>query len=121
VLVHPSAPSTAIAEPETIAAPSTLTPEEKAIWANQAPHALKNRTLTAASVMAFARYCGVVVREMKERQSSGCDGPNHERMLKRINALELQFGLVPCGKAVYQGEPEKPANPLDKFLNRRRS
>lgn len=121
LLAHPSAGNSPTVAPiEEFDAPDTLTRDERIIWLRQAPEAFANRTLTRATALAFERYCGLVVREALERTSSGCDGPNHRGMVRQLNTLELQFGLVPCGKAILRGEPEKSANPVDKFLQRRR-
>ncbi len=68
------------------------------MWERQAPHAFAARTLTRASALAFTRYCQIVVLEQAEAKSSGRGGSNHRGLLKQINAYELQFMLVPCGK-----------------------
>lgn len=70
------------------------------VWATQAPHAFQNRTLTQASALSFARYCQVVVLERNEAKSSAMGGANHRGLLKQINAYELQFMLVPNGRAM---------------------
>lgn len=107
VLMHPSSAglaSSAAPPPESQApvevfeAPASLSPEERAVWDRQAPHAFAARTLTRASALAFARYCQIVVLEQAEAKSSGRGGTNHRGLLKQINAYELQFLLVPCGK-----------------------
>jgi hypothetical protein len=103
VLQHPSAPppSTNEVSPiEEFDAPNDLAADERAIWLKQAPHAFANRTLTRATALAFERYCKVVVLERNEAKSSGVSGANHRGLLKQINAYELQFLLIPCGKAM---------------------
>lgn len=39
-------------------------------------------------------------------------------MIQRVDAELLRFNLAPCGKPIISAEPEKPANPLEKFLKR---
>ena len=111
LLQHPSAvmpPTTNQASPiEEFDAPDDLSAEERAIWLKQAPHAFGNRTLTRASAMAFERYCKIVVLERNEAKSSGVGGANHRGLLKQINAYELQFLLMPAGRAM--PVPDKPA------------
>jgi len=105
ILQHPSsAPTEEVPDVpiETFDPPDSLQPDEKAIWLRQAPHAFANRTLTAATALAFERYCNVVVLERREAKSSGVGGSNHRGLLKQINALELQFLLTPSGKAMPQ-------------------
>lgn len=124
VVAHPSVP---VSPPSTnsdqapavdeFAAPDSLNAEERAVWLRQAPFAFKNGTLTRATAMSFERYCRMVVLE---RSFSTADS-DHRGLLQRINAVELQFLLTPCGKAMAEPEqPAKPANPLERFLNRRR-
>lgn len=99
VLQHPSVPTTNQPSPiEEFDAPNDLAADERAVWLKQAPHALKNRTLTRATALAFERYCKVVVLERNEAKSSGVGGANHRGLLKQINAYELQFMLTPAGK-----------------------
>lgn len=83
---------------EEFEAPKHLTAEERAVWDQQAPHAFTSRTLTLASALAFERYCQVVVLERNESKSSARGGANHRGLLRQINAYELQFMLMPCGK-----------------------
>jgi hypothetical protein len=64
-----------------------------------------NRTLTRATALAFERYCKVAVLERNEAKSSGVGGSNHRGLLKQINAYELQFMLVPCGKPLPEAAP----------------
>lgn len=85
---------------EEFDAPNSLSPDERHVWLQQAPHAFKARTLTRATAMSFERYCKVVVLESNEAKSSGMGGSNHRGLLKQINAYELQFLLTPCGKPI---------------------
>lgn len=120
VLQHPSSviPSTNERSPiEEFEAPNDLTADERAVWLKQAPHAFANRTLTRATALAFERYCKVVVLERNEAKSSGVGGANHRGLLKQINAYELQFLLMPCGKAMpVVDKPVTAADPDDAFF-----
>jgi hypothetical protein len=111
VLAHPSS---VISSPGDVFEPSVvdLTPDERLIWRNQAPHAFANGTLTRASELAFTRYCRLVVYERAEAASSGRLGTNHRGVLKDLNTLELQFGLTPCGKPMTDAAPAPSAVPL---------
>lgn len=103
VIPHPSSPipTTNILPPvEEFDAPNSLTMEERQVWMQQAPHAFSARTLTRATAMAFERYCRIVVMEKNEAKSSAAGGANHRGLLKQINAYELQFLLIPCGKPI---------------------
>lgn len=116
LLQHPSAPvavpTTSEPSPlEEFDAPDDLAMDERAIWLKQAPHAFANRTLTRASALAFERYCKVVVLERNEAKSSGVGGANHRGLLKQINAYELQFLLVPAGRAM--PTVDKPVGMVD--------
>lgn len=112
VLAHPSVPPppTIPSPVEEFDAPNDLTAEERAVWLMQAPHAFKARTLTRATALAFERYCKVVILERNEAKSSGVGGANHRGLLRQINAYELQFMLVPCGKPL---PPESVSEPAD--------
>ena len=103
-------PAAATAPIDEFDAPDTLSVDERNVWVRQAPLAFKARTLTRSTALAFERYCQLVVRERNEAKSSGCDGPNHARMIRTLNTLELQFQLTPCGKPIYEAEAQ-PAQP----------
>jgi hypothetical protein len=93
-------PKVPTAETERFEAPEHLDKEERDVWNQQAPHAFAYGTLTRATMLAFVRYCQVVVLEQHESKSSGKGGANHRGILRQINAYELQFMLTPCGKPV---------------------
>jgi hypothetical protein len=96
---------------DTVEIPLTLTVDQAAIWAEQAPHALANGTLTPASVRAFARYCKAVAIEDKL-----VDGDtDHRGLMKQIDAFELRFMLTPDGKPMVAAEPVQPASKLSRF------
>lgn len=105
-------PTTNGASPiEEFDAPDDLTKDEREVWLKQAPHAFKSRTLTRATALAFERYCKVVVLERNEARSSGVGGANHRGLLKQLNQYELQFLLIPNGRAV--SEPDVPQQDED--------
>lgn len=121
--VPPSTNSDQAPAVDEFAAPDSLSAEERKVWLRQAPFAFKARTLTQATAMSFERYCRMVVLEAAlgaDVEAAG--GTNHRGILQRINALELQFLLTPCGKALLEAAdaPSKPVSPLDRFVNRRR-
>jgi hypothetical protein len=120
LLQHPSAvtpPTTNEPSPvEEFDAPDDLAMDERAIWLKQAPHAFANRTLTRASALAFERYCKVVVLERNEAKSSGVGGANHRGLLKQVNAFELQFMLVPAGRAMPTLDKPVEADSDDAFF-----
>jgi hypothetical protein len=100
---------------EEFDAPDALTKDERDVWLKQAPHAFQNRTLTRATALAFERYCQVVVMERDESRSTARGGSNHRGILRQLNAYELQFMLVPCGKPLVQA-PAPKADDDDAFF-----
>lgn len=96
---------------EEFDAPETLTPDERAVWERQAPHAFKARTLVPATAVAFARYCRVVVLEGNEAKSSGVGGPNHRGLLRQLNTYEQQFRLAPSGGPLLGETPAEEPKP----------
>jgi hypothetical protein len=96
--------------------PKSLTPDERAIWEQQAPFAFASGTLVKATGLSFERYCRIVVMERKEAESTARGGSNHRGLLSQINAYELQFLLTPCGKPMPPAANEAPAAvPLSKL------
>ena len=119
--VPPSTNSSQAPPVDEFEAPDSLNPEERKVWLRQSPFAFKARTLTPATALSFERYCRMAVMEaamMLDPDTAGSS--NHRGLMQRINALELQFMLTPCGKALLdQSEPaQAPANPLERFLKR---
>lgn len=124
VLQHPRAApaSTATSEIEEFDAPDDLTADQRIVWLRQAPHAFKNRTLTRAMALSFARYCRLVVDEQEMANSAAArNGADHRGLIRQLNTLESQFLLTASGKAMYEAEPQAPANPLSKFLSGRKA
>jgi hypothetical protein len=126
VLAHPGAqtedPSTDPGAVDEFDAPDDLTTDERNVWLELAPFAFRNRTLTKATSLSFRMLCRNVVIE-REMGAKVMDRgtANHRGMIQRVDAELLRFNLSPCGKAMIDPKPvEKPANPLEKFLNRRR-
>lgn len=123
VLPHPGGGQVPVVAPIAgFEAPDDLTTDEGPIWAELAPHAFANRTLTKATALSFRLLCRNVVLERALALDPGTrGGANHRGLLQRVDAELLRFNLSPCGKAIYEeAVPEPTANPLDKFLNRKR-
>jgi len=114
VLLHPSRPLAPEAPVEQFDAPDDLTPDERAIWTRQAPHAFRLGTLTEASAFAFQRYCKVAAAEHIVSKGSAAGGTHHRGLLQHLNALELQFRLTPDGRPVVRVVSEPPSK-LDRF------
>ena len=108
---------------DEFAAPDSLGAAERAVWLRQAPFAFKARTLTQATALSFERYCRLVVLEQALSAGAEMGKADHRGILQRLNALELQFMLTPCGKAQLDAvdAPTPVANPLDRFLKRSRA
>lgn len=103
-------------------APDTLTLEERQVWLDLAPHAFKNRTLVRATAYDFTVLCRVVLLEKQFAQSvteKGCT--KHMAAMKEMTKGMLAYGLRANGRPMATAKPvEKPANPLERFLNRQR-
>ena len=105
-------------------APNDLTTDERNVWLELAPHAFRNRTLTKATSLSFRILCRNVVLERTMAGKVMDQGSaNHRGMIQRVDAELLRFNLSPCGKAMYEPKEgdKKPANPLERFLNRGRA
>lgn len=122
VYPHPSSvhlpPPTGHEEPVDPFDPSgALTPEERAIWDRQSPHAFKQGTLTRASAFAFERYCKVCALEERAARE-GAGTTDHRGLLKQVQSYEIHFGLLPGGRAM----PDAPkinasrVDPNDEFF-----
>lgn len=93
-------------------APNDLTHEERQVWLELAPHAIKSGTLTMATSLGFRMLCRNVALE-RTYAASVMDrgGANHRGLIQRIDAELLRFNLAPCGKAMPNPEAQKP--PVD--------
>ncbi|HVQ14383.1 MAG TPA: hypothetical protein VMS40_12365 [Vicinamibacterales bacterium] len=124
VLPHPSSPPVVptVAPVEEFDAPNDLTMAERHVWLELAPFAFANRTLTSATSLSFRLLCrNVVLERALAADPKMQGGANHRGLIQRVDAELLRFNLSPCGKALYEAEPSTPAaNPLERFLNRKR-
>jgi hypothetical protein len=99
--------------------PKGLPVEQRAIWDELAPHALAARTLTPGTAAAFLVGCREVALERVVAVSDPA-GTDHRGMLGRVEGFLLRFGLSPNGKPLASAEDTPVANPLDRFINRKR-
>lgn len=124
VLSHPGAKSDDPGDVDEFDAPNDLTTDERNVWLELAPHAFRNRTLTKATSLSFRMLCRNVLLERGMATSKADQGTaDHRGMIQRVDAELLRFNLSPCGKAMYEPTEgqQKPANPLERFLNRGRA
>lgn len=122
VLAHPSGmPAVPAPIPvEAFDAPDDLTVDERNVWLELAPHAFAARTLTKGTAEAFKLLCRNVLLE-KELRASVLDRgrPAHTKLIHLVETAMLRFNLSPCGKPLYDAQPqEKAVNPLERFLSR---
>lgn len=118
VLPGPGAGTVPVVGPiEPFDPPADLPSEDRQVWVELAPHAFAARTLTRATELSFRLLCRNIVIE-RALALVGAGSANHRGMIQRVDAELLRFCLSPFGKAIYEAEPEKPANPLEKFLKR---
>lgn len=97
-----------------VKAPKYLTAEELEVWKELAPFALAEKTLTPATVMAFATLCrNIVILRKLEAAPLTCAGPDHRGMLARVEMGWARFRLLPDGKPVIGDE--KPVDEWAEF------
>lgn len=123
VLTHPSGGQVpVVAAIDECDAPNDLAMDARHVWMELAPKAVAAGTMVPQMSKAFSLLCECVVLERelaKDPDKRG--GSDHRGMIKEVAVGLLRFNLAPCGKAVIQAVPDaKPANPLEKFLNRNR-
>lgn len=109
VLTHPSAPATpppAPIEVDEADAPNELSVDERKVWLQLAPHALKNRTLVPETSVAFTALCRLVLRE-RELAMSVLDrcSTKHMNVFREMNKGLDAFGLRPDGAPIAVPEP----------------
>lgn len=118
VLPGPGAGQVPVVAPIEVFAPADDVPsEDRQVWLLLAPHAFAARTLTRATELSFRLLCRNVVIE-RALALVGAGSANHRGMIQRVDAELAKFCLAPFGKAIYEAEPDAPANPLEKFLKR---
>lgn len=103
---------------EEFDAPDCLTVDQRLVWLELAPHAFAARTLTKGTMAAFIMLCRNVVTERSLASGALAGTSDHRGMIQRVDAELSAFNLRPCGKPLYQAEPEEKKNPLERFLRR---
>jgi hypothetical protein len=91
------------------------THEVLAVWRELAPQAFEARTLTKATVSAFAMLCRAVAVE----RASEIPDADHRGLMQRVATWMKDFGLAPLGKPMYAAAPAAVENPLDRFTKAR--
>jgi hypothetical protein len=86
-----------------------------AVWHELAPQAFEARTLTRATVSAFAMLCRAVAVE----RTSDIPDADHRGLMQRVATWMKDFGLAPLGKPMYAAQPATVENPLDRFTKAR--
>lgn len=124
-----------------VACPEDFTPEQEAVWAELAEHAIKARTLVPGTVSAFSRLCKAVVRHAKMESQIERDGFTYLKvmvdssgqehtevkahpLISRAASAETMirgglkdFAICPFGKALV----EAVAKPVDRFAKFRKT
>lgn len=137
---HRPAPSAPIAPVVDVPMPE-LPEAEAAVWASNAPHAMKQRTLTPETAESFREMCELVVRMRRLWAQIDTDGliyikvsvdgagvehqelkkhpllPDYRGLTQRVEAARTRFRLAPIGKEMYTAE-QPAANPLDRFVKK---
>src|SRR3982751_7001573 len=100
VVPHPAGGQVPVVAPiAPVDDPVDLTPDEDKVWAELAPHALANRTLTKGTALSFRLLCrNVVLERTLALDPATRGGANHRGLLQRVDAELLRFNLSPCGK-----------------------
>ena len=142
-------PGSVPAPPVVVTKPKGLPTAQSAVWNLLAPLAWEQRTLTPATAFAFQQGCKVIVLEQKmadEIEAKGltsvavdtniaADGggsqlltvkanpllTRHTALLVRVEAFLTRFRLAPMGKELAPAEDAPVANPLDRFIHRKRA
>ena len=116
VVPHPSAalgPSKTTGPSKRFRPPKDFTPDARAVWAELAPHAFENGTLTKATALSFRLLCWNIVLERRYAGSVNDAGTaNHRGMIQRIDAELLRFNLSPCGKAIAKPTAASAVDPM---------
>lgn len=130
----PAAPiiSTEVAPPAEVLAPGDLTEAELVVWTREAPLALLERTLTAATAGAFRELCELealkneMLRKIKAELTSIVisEGGMTERAnpllthyrgaVQRLATFRKDFKLAPFGKELMPAQPAAKDLPKQK-------
>lgn len=100
-------PASRAASGVAVACPDDLDAPAAAMWAELAPHAVAQGTLTAGTAVAFAMVCRNVVLERLLAASKETVARNdHRGMMQRVEAGFARFRLIPDGRPVQVAEPK---------------
>jgi hypothetical protein len=81
-----------------------------------APHAVRARTLTVATVYQFQLLCQNVVLERELAAKPDERGrSSHRGVMQRLDAQLLRFCLSPIGKPLVEDRPAPAADPFAAF------
>jgi hypothetical protein len=104
--------------------PTTLSSGASQVWDEMAPHAMALGTLTASDVRCFAVLCELVstAAGASSQKATGVSAMRLERQTASAMRPYLEmFGLAgPVSRQRLRIAPPAAANPLDKFLDRKR-
>lgn len=126
--------------------PGRITAEERQVWDELAPHALRERTLVPATGQRFARLCTQIVLERKMLAQIDADGLTETKVSlqmddkggglqtvekkahtllsklisigQRIDAGMTAFRIAPTGRAIATTVQEKPKSALEQLQAR---
>jgi len=119
-------PSASTARLDLIPAPDGMGPKAVAAWNENAPAAIQEQTLHAATVGAFREFCELIVErdrvhaslqafQWPEQTSSETNqlATQWRALCKEVRMTRAAFRLAPVGKAA--AVPDAPADPFDEF------
>lgn len=135
--ISPDEPTPTVVE-ETAAPPDYLSDEAKKEWLRVAPILVRNGLLTEMDLDALGTYCaafatwreateklrqfGMVVKSPTGYPIPSPYLPIANQATKQMRAIMADFGMNPSARTRVRRarDPHAPANPLQKFLDRKR-